>query len=171
MIERVLAGATTTDAMLRTTTAVTMLEGSPKDNVLPSLAKAVVNFRIIPGETSAGVIAHVKSVIDDPRVTITPVGVTFEPSLPSPTNDSSWAGLVKTIRQIYPETVIGPYLVLGATDSRYFRGITTNVYRFTGNRIDIEDRNRVHGINERISEKSYLDGIRFVYQLIRNTAG
>ena len=170
VLKRVLAGAPTTDAMLRTTTAVTMLEGSPKDNVLPSLAKAVVNFRIIPGETSASVIAHVKKVVDDPRVTVTPVGGTFEPSLPSPTNDSSWAGLEKTIRQIYPEADIGPYLVLGATDSRYFRGITTNVYRFTGNRIDIEDRNRIHGTNERISEKSYLDGIRFAYQLIKNTA-
>jgi carboxypeptidase PM20D1 len=171
VLKQVLAGQSTTDAMMRTTTAVTMLEGSPKDNVLPSLAKAAVNFRIIPGETSASVVEHVKKVIDDPRVTVTPVGGTFEPSLPSPTNDAAWSGLEKTIRQIYPEADVGPYLVLGATDSRYFRGITTNVYRFTGNRIDIEDRNRVHGTNERISAKSYLDGIRFVYQLIKNTAG
>lgn len=171
VLKMVLAGGATTDATLRTTTAVTMLEGSPKDNVLPSLAKAVVNFRIVPGETSATVIEHVKKVIDDPRVAVKPIGVTFEPSLPSPTNDAAYTALEKTIRQIYPEAAIGPYLVLGATDSRYFRGITTNVYRFTGNRIDIEDRNRVHGTNERISEKSYLDGIRFVYQLIRNTAG
>ncbi len=171
VLKRVLAASATTDAMLRTTTAVTMLEGSPKDNVLPSLAKAFINFRIIPGETSASVMAHVKNVVDDPRVTVTPVGVSFEPSLQSPTNNAAWSGLEQTIRQIYPDAAVGPYLVLGATDSRYFRGITTNVYRFTGNRIDIEDRTRVHGTNERISEKSYLDGIRFVYQLIKNSAG
>jgi len=171
VLEKVLASQTATDAMLRTTTAVTMLEGSPKDNILPTLAKAAVNFRIVPGETSASVIAHVKKVIDDPRVEVTAVGGTFEPSLPSPTNDAAWSGLLTTIRQIYPEAVVGPYLVLGATDSRYFRGITPNVYRFTGNRIDIEDRNRIHGTNERIAEKSYLDGIRFVHQLIKNTAG
>lgn len=171
VLVKVLSGATATDAMLRTTTAVTMLEGSPKDNVLPSLAKAVVNFRIIPGESSETVIAHVKRVVDDPRVEVKSVGVTFEPSLASPTNDAAWAGLEKTIRQIYPEAVVGPYLVLGATDSRYFRGITANVYRFTGERIDIDDRNRVHGTNERIAERSYLDGIRFVYQLMKNTAG
>ncbi|HZK78975.1 MAG TPA: M20 family peptidase [Gemmatimonadaceae bacterium] len=171
VLKRVLSGATSTDAMLRTTTAVTMLEGSPKDNVLPSLAKAIVNFRIVPGETSESVITRVKNVIDDPRVEVSSVGQTFEPSLPSPTNDSAWAGLEKTIRQIYPEADIGPYLVLGATDSRYFRGLTANVYRFTGARIDIDDRNRIHGTNERISTKSYLDGIRFVYQLMKNTAG
>lgn len=171
VLKQVLASQTATDAMLRTTTAVTMLEGSPKDNILPTLAKATVNFRIVPGETSVSVIAHVKKVIDDPRVEVTAVGGTFEPSLPSPTNDAAWSSLLTTIRQIYPEAVVGPYLVLGATDSRYFRGITPNVYRFTGNRIDIKDRNRVHGTNERIAEKSYLDGIRFVHQLIRNTAG
>jgi len=171
ILDRVLAGSSSTDATLRTTTAVTMLAGSPKDNVLPSLATAIVNFRIVPGETSASVIAHVRSVIDDPRVDVSPVGGTFEPSLPSPTNDAAWAGLETTIHQIYPQATLGPYLVLGATDSRYFRGITKNVYRFTGTRMDIEDRNRIHGTNERIAEKSYLDGIRFVYQLMKNLAG
>ncbi len=171
VLQRVLAAQSSTDAMLRTTTAVTMLEGSPKDNVLPSVARAVVNFRIVPGESAESVIAHVKEVIDDPRVEVRKFGETFEPSLPSPTNDSAWAGLDRTIRQIYPEAVIAPYLVLGATDSRYLRALTPNVYRFTGTRIDIEDRNRIHGTNERIALKSYLDGIRFSEQLIRNLAG
>jgi Acetylornithine deacetylase/Succinyl-diaminopimelate desuccinylase and related deacylases len=171
ILVRVLASRVTTDAMLRTTTAVTMLEGSPKDNVLPSLARASVNFRIIPGETSAGVIAHVKKVIDDTAVKVTPSGTTFEPSLPSSTNGPAWDGLRRTIAQIYPEAVVSPYLMMGATDSRYFRPLTPNVYRFTGARIDIEDRDRIHGTNERISVKGYLDGITFSEQLMRNLAG
>jgi carboxypeptidase PM20D1 len=168
VLVRVLAASPTSDAMLRTTTAVTMLEGSPKDNVLPSVARAVVNFRIVPGETTQSVIAHVKEVIDDPRVEVKPAGETFEPSRVSSTNDSAWTGLDKTIRQIYPEAVVAPYMVMGATDSRYYRDLTPNVYRFTGERIDIDDRSRVHGTNERIAVRSYLDGVRFVHQLILN---
>jgi carboxypeptidase PM20D1 len=168
VLVRVLAASPTSDAMLRTTTAVTMLEGRPKDNVLPSVARAVVNFRIVPGETTQSVIAHVKEVIDDPRVEVKPAGETFEPSRVSSTNDSAWTGLDKTIRQIYPEAVVAPYMVMGATDSRYYRDLTPNVYRFTGERIDIDDRSRVHGTNERIAVQSYLDGVRFVHQLILN---
>jgi carboxypeptidase PM20D1 len=170
VLVRVLASRETTDAMLRTTTAVTMLEGSPKDNVLPSLARASANFRIIPGETTASVIAHVKKVIDDTTVVVTATGTTFEPSLASSTNGPAWDGLQKTIAQIYPEAVVSPYLMMGATDSRYFRRLTPNVYRFTGARIDIEDRDRIHGTNERISVKSYLEGIGFSEQLMRNLA-
>jgi carboxypeptidase PM20D1 len=171
VLERVLASRVTTDAMLRTTTAVTMLEGSPKDNVLPSLARASVNFRIIPGETVASVMAHVKKVVDDPAVEVTTFGTTFEPSLPSSTSGPAWTGLERTIGQIYPEAVISPYLMMGATDSRYFRPMTPNVYRFTGARINIDDRDRIHGTNERISVKSYLDGIGFSERLMRNLAG
>ena len=72
LIERQLAESPTTDATLRTTTAVTMLEGSPKDNVLPARARAVVNFRILPGDSVSGVLEHVRRVIDDPRVEIRP---------------------------------------------------------------------------------------------------
>jgi carboxypeptidase PM20D1 len=170
ILVRVLAGRATTDAMLRTTTAVTMLQGSPKDNVLPSLARASVNFRIIPGESVASVMAHARKVIDDSAVVLKPSGTTFEPSPASVTTGPAWIGLKKTISQIYPEAVVSPYLMMGATDSRYFRPLTPNVYRFTGARIDIEDRDRIHGTNERISVKSYLDGIDFSEQLMKNLA-
>jgi carboxypeptidase PM20D1 len=168
---RVLASRVTTDAMLRTTTAVTMLQGSPKDNVLPSLARASVNFRIIPGESAASVIAHVNKVVDDSAVHVTPTGTTFEPSPASVTAGPAWMGLKKTIAQVYPDAVISPYLMMGATDSRYFRSLTPNVYRFMGARISIDDRDRIHGINERISVKSYLEGIGFSKQLMTNLAG
>jgi carboxypeptidase PM20D1 len=171
ILVRVLASRVTTDAMLRTTTAVTMLQGSPKDNVLPSLARASVNFRIIPGESAASVMAHVQKVIDDSAVHVTPTGTTFEPSPASVTSGPAWTGLKKTIAQVYPDAVVSPYLMMGATDSRYFRPLTPSVYRFTGARISIDDRDRIHGTNERISVKSYLEGIGFSKQLMTNLAG
>lgn len=170
VLVRFLAAAPSTDATMRTTTAVTMLEGSPKDNVLPGVARAVVNFRIVPGESAETIIAHVRRVVDDSRVDVTTVGTPTKPSKVSPTDDSVWTALDNTIRQIYPAAVVAPYMTLGATDSRYFNDLSAHVYRFTGAQIEIEDKDRVHGTNERIAIKSYLDGIRFSHQLILNLA-
>jgi carboxypeptidase PM20D1 len=170
IIKRQLASSPGTDATLRTTTAVTMLEGSPKDNVLPSRARAAVNFRILPGDSVAGVIAHVRDVIDDERVEIKAQDPAVEPSPVSSTSDSAWAIVDRSVRQGYPNAIVAPYLVLGATDSRYFRLVTQNVYRFSGARLDITDLERVHGTNERVSIAAYLEGIRFLGQLIQNAS-
>jgi carboxypeptidase PM20D1 len=56
-----------TDALMRTTVAPTMLSGSVKDNVLPSQARAVVNFRLHPRDDAEAVIEHVRRAIADPR--------------------------------------------------------------------------------------------------------
>ena len=170
LIERQLAAAPRTDATLRTTTAVTMLEGGPKDNVLPSRARAVVNFRILPGDSVAGVLAHVRRVVDDTTVQVRLTGTTVEPSPVSPARGHVWEQLERSVRQAYPDAVVAPFLVLGATDARWMRGLTTNVYRFSGMRIDASDLSRVHGTNERIAVDAYLEGIRFFALLIRNTA-
>ncbi|MCG8684554.1 MAG: M20/M25/M40 family metallo-hydrolase, partial [Desulfobacterales bacterium] len=61
----------TTNAMIRTTTAPTIMTGGVKENVLPSKAHALVNFRILPGDTVSDVVTHAKNVIDDPNVQIT----------------------------------------------------------------------------------------------------
>jgi carboxypeptidase PM20D1 len=171
LIEWKLAGSPSTDATLRTTTAVTVLEGSPKDNVLPSRARAVVNFRILPGDTVSGVVERVRRVIDDPLVGIRPDPSAEEPSPVSPANGEAWMKIEETIRQTYPDAILAPYLVLGATDSRFFRGLTPNVYRFAAIRIDNADLKRIHGVDERASVAAYLEGVRFLAQLIRNTAG
>jgi carboxypeptidase PM20D1 len=171
LIEWQLGADPSSDATLRTTTAVTMLEGSPKDNVLPSRARAVVNFRIIPGERVGDVVARVRRVIDDPRVEVRVLPGAGDPSPISPTNGEEWAALERTIRQLYPDAVVAPYLVLGATDSRHLRALTPNIYRFTAGRLGADDLARVHGTNERVAVAEYLHAIRFAAQLLRNVAG
>lgn len=171
VLERVLARSPGMNAALRTTTAITMLEGSPKDNVLPSTARAVVNFRILPGESVESVVRHVRRVVDDERVQARVHGTTAEPSPVSPTGDSTWARLAQTIRQAYPDAIVAPYLVLGATDARHFRDLTPNVYRFAAGRMDVSDLPRAHGTNERVGVAPYLEAIGFLALLIRNVAG
>ncbi len=165
-----LSGATATDAALRTTTAVTMMSGGTKENVLPTRARAVVNFRILPGDTVDDVIAHVKHTVDDDRVRFDVRGQANGPSLVSDADSPDYALLDKAIRQVFPEVWVAPALDLAATDSRHYEPVTRNQFRFGPLWMEEEDLSRIHGPNERIGRDHYLRGIRFFAQFIRNAS-
>ena len=170
LVKRRLAASPATNAMVRTTTAPTMLEAGVKENILPTTAKAIVNFRLLSGDSIASVIEHVRQTVDDPRVEIRPLeGFGGEPSFVSDTESPSFRTLEHTIRQVFPKVVVTPGLVMGATDSRHYADLTNSIYRFTPMWVRPEDLDRVHGINERISIEDYEQAVRFYMQLIRNS--
>lgn len=172
IVARMLAASPQSNAMLRTTTAVTIINGGVKDNVLPTEARAVVNFRILPGENKDTVLERVRRLVNDDRVTIEPIEK--DPRNPSPVsnaNAASYRILAKTIRQVCPGVVVGPYLVLGGTDARHFTDLSENVYRFTPKRFRSEDMSMLHGPNERIKVDNFGEVVRFYVQLIRNFNG
>lgn len=172
LIEEQLARKPTTNALLRTTTAVTMIQGGNKENVLPARATAAVNFRIRPGDTIAGVIEHVRAAIGDPRVAIrSRPDFSTEPSPVAEIDSESYRTIEKTIRQIFPKTVVAPGLLVAATDSRHYIPLADNVYRFLPQRMTPKDIARVHGTDERISVRNYREIVKFYIQLIRNAAG
>src|SRR3989442_1627631 len=158
-------------ALLRTTTAPTVVQAGVKENVLPSTARALVNFRILPGDSVGGVVAHVRDVVHDSRITVralpTPVS---DPSPVASPESESFALLARTIRQVVPGTVVTPWLVVGATDSRHYASLTPNVYRFVGIRIGQDDLKRIHGTDERVGVRAYVDAVRIYVQLLRNGA-
>jgi carboxypeptidase PM20D1 len=156
--------------MVRTTTAVTIFQAGTKENVLPSRARAVVNFRILPGDGVAGVVEHVRRVIDDHRVETRLIGFTAEPSEISRTDSESFRTLERTIRSVVPDAIVAPYLVVVVTDSRYFAEVSRNVFRFLPVRLTPTDLQRMHGTNERIALRDYELAIRFYRQLILNAA-
>ena len=170
LVERHVVTSSLTNALVRTTTAATMFEGGVKENVLPTQARAVINFRILPGETVQGVIDHVRKTIGDPRITITPLKkVLSEPSAVSTPESFSFETLHRTIRQIFPDVIVAPWLVVGATDSRHYAQLSDNIYRFVPIQMRPEDTRRFHGTNERIGVENYQDCVRFFMQLIRNS--
>src|SRR5947208_188567 len=159
------------DAMLRTTTAPTIFQAGVKDNVLPSTARAVVNFRLLPGDSVATVLDHARRVVADSQVTVAVLGVSAtEPSPVSPTSSEDFAVVQRTIHQVAPGTVVTPWLVVGGTDAKHFAGLTPNVYRAGVGVIGPDDLKRVHGIDERVNVKDYARTIAFYVQLIRNSA-
>jgi carboxypeptidase PM20D1 len=171
LVKRMLAAKPATNAMVRTTTAATMFEAGIKDNVLPDRARAVVNFRILMGDDFDGIIDHVRRAIGDERVAVRPLfEFGSEPSRVSDTDSISFRALHQTICQVFPGVLVAPGLVLGATDSRHYAGLTDNIYRFSPIRVGPGDLDRIHGTDERISVDDYGRAVRFYVQLIRNTS-
>lgn len=171
LVKRKLSDTPVTNAHIRTTTAATIIEGGFKENVLPSRARAVVNFRILPSDSIERVVSHTNEVVADPRVKISRFGVTAsEPSPVSDTNSASFQTIQRTVRQVYPDVLVAPALVLGGTDSKHFEKLTQNIYRFSPLRIGPEDLKRLHGNNERTSTKDYAEAVRFYFHLIGNSA-
>ncbi|NMO22404.1 M20/M25/M40 family metallo-hydrolase, partial [Pyxidicoccus fallax] len=168
LVVRQLTAQPSTNAAVRTTTAATMFEGSVKDNVLPSRARAVVNFRVLPGDTVEGVLEHVRRVVDDSRVKVGVMGFQSEPSPVSRTDTEAWSVLQRSIRQVFPEALVAPYLMVGATDARHFTGLSDSVYRFMPLRLEREDLARLHGRDERVSVQGYASAVRFYAQYLRN---
>ncbi|HEY1233689.1 MAG TPA: M20 family peptidase [Candidatus Binatia bacterium] len=168
-LEKTLAQSPRTNALLRTTLAVTMFNAGIKENVLPSRASAVINLRIAPGESTASVIQYVRDVIADRTVSILPLPMPLEPSSVSSIDSASFAILSKTIRQTYPMAVVAPALLVAGTDSRHYRNLTKNIFRFLPLTVGPDDIARYHGIDERISVDDYERCIRFYAQLIINS--
>jgi carboxypeptidase PM20D1 len=158
-------------ATVRTTMAPTILRSGVKENLIPTVARATINFRILPGETSAGVISHVKSIINDERIQLSVSEFLSEPSPVSSTHSAAFRAVQETIAELFPETLITPFLMVGATDGRYYAPIAENVYRFLPLRLNPEDLERIHGIDERIAVSNFEECIRYYFEIIRKLAG
>jgi carboxypeptidase PM20D1 len=160
-----------TNAMLRTTTALTMLNAGNKENVLPGRADVVVNFRLLPGNTKDDVVRHVTQAIGDPAIEVQVMPGDFPPSRVASTHSASYQAVNRTVRELFPGTLVAPGLMLGATDARHFEPFTEQVFRFSPIRAKPEDLARFHGTNERISLANLADLIRFYHRLVQQTAG
>lgn len=166
-----MANAKTGNAMVRTTTAPTIFEAGIKDNVIPTSARAVVNFRIIPGENINTVVEHIKKTITDDRISVEVMKGSSNPSVVSPVNNSYYASIERSIKEIFPTVLTTPNLVVAATDSRHFSNISPNIYRFTPFLISPDNMGCYHGIDERIPVSEYEDAIRFYTRVIVNAQG
>jgi carboxypeptidase PM20D1 len=157
------------NALVRTTTSPTIFNSGVKDNIIPLSAKATVNFRILSESSVDEVVEHVKEVIADDRIKIAQGAFNVDPSKVSDVNTSNFSSLHKTIAQAFPEAKVAPYLVVGATDSRHFNGVSDQIFRFSPIRISPSNVKSFHGLNERVAVSDFHNSVQFYMQLIRNT--
>lgn len=171
LVRKQLEAAPSTNAMLRTTTALTVVQAGNKDNVLPGRAEALVNFRLVPGDTLAGVMEHLRSVV----ATVVPqeqfelelLPGAREASRVAPTDTAPYEVLNRTIREVFPDAVVAPSLMVAGTDSVHYDAISDHVYKFSPIRASGADLSRFHGTNERLGVAGHADAIRFYHRLIQ----
>lgn len=171
LVRRQLERGPGTNAVIRTTTAITMAVSGTRENVLPLVAEATVNFRILPGDTIASVVEHVRVAVDDAQMEIAVRPGGAEPSEVSPTNAAPYALVVRALREVVPGTLAAPGLMIGATDARHFQPLTDNIYRFSPIRATPADLSRLHGTGERLSTGDLANMVRWYRRVIELAAG
>ncbi|MEQ8304270.1 MAG: M20 family peptidase [Cyclobacteriaceae bacterium] len=152
------------NAMVRTTIAPTIIHAGIKDNVIPTLAKATINFRLLPGDTKESVTNRVSNIIADSRINITQNGFGNNPSKVTPVDGYGFKVVELAIRKSFEDVIVAPFLMIGATDSRHFGEVSSQIIKFS----PMNDPLGFHGIDERLSVKGYQDGIWFFEQLIKS---
>jgi carboxypeptidase PM20D1 len=168
LVERTLARVPSANAGLRTTTAATVIQGGVKPNVLPARARAVVNFRLMPGDTAASVLEHVRRVVDDPRVAVREAG-SREASLESRSSGPAWERVRAAAMRAFPEATVAPALVLGGTDSRHLQDVSDDTYRFLPVVVGPDDLPRVHGRDERVAVAALGPAVAFYLEYLRES--
>ncbi|MAI33624.1 MAG: hypothetical protein CMM07_18385 [Rhodopirellula sp.] len=183
IIENQFSNTPAGNAALRTTLVPTMIEAGFAENALPSTAAANLHLRIQPGESVESTLQFLRSTIQDDRITLqtdqTVDGrLREQPALREPSRISSdtcdsFQALHRTIKQVFPDVAVAPYFVVASTDSAHYDdpALTKDVYRFTPWKLDQAGVALIHGVNERIATKQFIQMIRFYEQLIINLAG
>ena len=168
LLRRWLMGIPQMNASIRTTTALTIVQGGVEDNTIPAEAKAIVNFRLLPGDTIVEVLGHAKKVIGDERVHIKPVEGKFNEALPvSPNKGPAYESLKRVIRQVFANPPVAPYVMLGGTDCQHFVPVCDNIYRFTSLVMDERFQGLEHGIDERIPVEGMAKMVTFYARLMQ----
>lgn len=152
-------------ALVHTTVAATMLEGGTAANVLPANAVATLNLRIAVGETVASATARVRRVIRDRAIAVDVVEGS-DPSPESPTDNAQFAAIAAAVGEAFPEATTAPYLMMAATDSRWFHRFSPAVYRFAPLAMTASQRASIHGVDESVTIDSLERGERFHRALI-----
>ena len=154
------------DALLRTTLAVTMLSGSQAPNALPMSAQAVVNCRLLPGDTVRRATARLERRIHDRHVTLTPL-TPDDPSAMSPASGPAWEALATAFSILRPDVAAAPYLMVGGTDARRYEELSHCVYRISPFVMPMEEQTRLHSVNERLSLENLELAIQFFQQMLQ----
>ena len=155
------------NALIRTTTAVTKMEGSKAFNVMPPKASVGINLRLLYSDSVDSAVAYIKKVIQDDSIEVKIIE-SRNASPNTPTDTRQWRQLEQTIKKNWGNVIVSPYLMLGATDSRHFCRICHHVFRFSAMPLTKEERGLIHGNDERIPVKTMIQTIEFYIRFLQS---
>ena len=154
------------NALVRTTTAFTMMEGSTARNVIPPEASIVSNMRLNPADSVASALAYLRKTVANDKVEVN-ILESFEPSPISETGCSAWDKVASAVANTWEGCIVSPYLMVQCSDSRHYGKISNHVYRFSAADLTAEERKTIHGNNERIRLETVCKAVEFYIRLMK----
>ena len=154
------------NALVRTTTAFTMMEGSSARNVIPAKASIVSNMRLNPQDTVESAVEYLRKTVNDPSVEIE-VLEGNDPSRISQVDCDSYRKVAAAVSATWDGCITSPYLMVQCSDSRHYGAISDKVYRFSAMDLTKEERGTIHGNNERIRVETIHRAVEFYIRLLR----
>ena len=168
LIKTKLALNNSTNALIRTTSATTLFHSGEKENILPNQASAIINFRILPGDSLEHIVPYINKVVNDSRVKIMFKGAAYNASPIADLNSIGYKLLTKSCKELYPEAIVAPILVIGSTDSHHFTKTCNNILRFIPMYFHKENLELIHGMDEEVNIKDYKKLILFYIRMMEN---
>jgi carboxypeptidase PM20D1 len=169
LILKILSANYVTNAMVRTTFAATMARAGDAANVLPRKAQAVINVRLLPGDSVADVAAYFEKIAGKLKLPLAIRALAGEePSRVSPADGTVYRHLITLIGEVFPGVIASPYLVMGGTDARKYYKVCDHVYRFTPMLVTDEEKNTAHNSNESVTLANYGRMIHFFVRFVED---
>lgn len=166
----------TTNALIRTTVAPTMLKGSNKENILPQVAYARFNVRTLYPDSYKDVLKRFDSIVekviknkDEYEIKVVDEDDISDPSKEADLDSKSYKTISEILNEMFNDIIVSPFIVVGATDSRYYDDIADNVFKFLPVVMQGDDFEMVHGNNEKISVDNFFNVVNFYKKLIEKT--
>ncbi|BFM15088.1 M20 family peptidase [Maricurvus nonylphenolicus] len=165
LIARQLTQDRVTNAMVRSTTAVTMFDAGVKENVISQQSEAKVNFRLLPGYSVEQLQQRLEKLVDDPQVTIK---INSWPSMPvADFRGEGYKAITAAVHRVQPETLVTPTLLTATTDRPKYQGLTKNLYGFHTHTMPLGDASTIHNTNERVGVASIIEAVSVSESLIQ----
>lgn len=165
IIKRAFSKGSTTSALIRTTITPTMIGGSNAPNIIAKEAWAMLNCRVLPGDSDKSIIEYVKKVINNENIAISVINYK-KPSPISTINTEAWETLKTTIKRTFPNSITTSFLMMGGTDAKHYHNVCDNIYRFEPCQMNQSEIAKMHNDNERMSFENIHNATKFYLDLI-----